>query len=82
MKAHIKDIFCVKTFPGLKSNCVPKGVPIGFEMAEKNAKTQTHKHTHTNTHKHTHKHFRIYISRDVTNEIELLLKTLGLLLNL
>ena len=33
---------------------MPKGIPIGFQMAEKNANTQTHTHTH----------FRIYISRD------------------
>ena len=35
---------------------MPKGFPIGYEMAEKNA------NTHTDT--QTHKHFRIYISRD------------------
>ena len=35
---------------------MPKGIPNGFEMAEKNA--------NTNTHIQTHKHFRIYISRD------------------
>ena len=39
---------------GVKSNFVPKGVPISFEMAKKCAITQTH----------THKHFYIYISRD------------------
>ena len=33
---------------------MPKGFPIGYEMAEKNENTQTDRH------------FRIYISRDVT----------------
>ena len=32
---------------------MPKGVPIGFEMAEKNVNRQTDRH------------FRIYISRDI-----------------
>ena len=36
---------------------MPKGFPIDYEMAEKNANT----HTHTDT------HFRIYISRDNNN---------------
>ena len=39
---------------------MPKGIPIGFEMAEKNANKQT------NT--QTDKHFRIYISRDLTKQ--------------
>ena len=37
---------------------MPKGIQIGFQIAEKNANTQTH--THIN------KHFRIYISRAET----------------
>ena len=53
--------YCFRTLPGAKGNYVPKGFPIGFEMVEKNAKTQTHTHTHTHT------HFRIYISRDFRN---------------
>ena len=32
-----------------KGNFVPKGIPIGFEMAEKKVYTQTHKHTHRQT---------------------------------
>ena len=28
---------CFRTIPGPKGNFVPKGVPVGFEMAEKNA---------------------------------------------
>ena len=35
---------------------MPKGFPIGFEMAEKNVNKQTIKQTD--------RHFRIYISRD------------------
>ena len=34
---------------------MPKGIPIGFEMAEKKVYTQTH----------TDRQFRIYISRDI-----------------
>ena len=43
---------------------MPKGIPISFEMAEKNAKTQTHTETDTQTHTQTHTHFPIYISKD------------------
>ena len=32
---------CFRTIPGPKGNFVPKGVPVGFEMAEKNASRQT-----------------------------------------
>ena len=32
---------CFGTFPRPKSNFLPKGVPVGFEMAEKNANLQT-----------------------------------------
>ena len=38
---------------------MPKGFQIGYEMAEKNAKTHTH----------THRHFRIYIRRDITGSL-------------
>ena len=41
---------------------MPKGIPIGFQIAEKNANRQT------DTHTQTHKHFRIYtikLRRDV-----------------
>ena len=38
---------------------MPKGIPIGFEMAEKNANKQTDKQTN--------RHFRIYISRDIVS---------------
>ena len=55
-KAFYQKYFCVRTFSRLKSNFVPKGIPIGFQMAEKNANTDTQ----TNT------HFGIYISRDIT----------------
>ena len=46
MKAPIYQVcFCVRTFPGVKSNFVPKGIPIGFEVAEKTVNIQTHTHT-------------------------------------
>ena len=32
---------CFRTIPGPKGNFVPKGIPVGFEMAEKNANLQT-----------------------------------------
>ena len=32
---------CFRTIPGPKGNFVPKGVPVGYEMAEKNAVRQT-----------------------------------------
>ena len=38
---------CVRTIPVSKRNCMPKGIPIGFGMAEKNAKTHTYRHKHT-----------------------------------
>ena len=41
---------------------MPNGIPIEFQMAEKNANKQTHRHTDTQT----DTHFRIYISRDLT----------------
>ena len=47
--------YCFRTLPGSKGKFVPKGFPIGFEMAEK----KPYKHTHTD------RHFRIYISRDI-----------------
>ena len=40
---------CFRTIPGPKGNFVPKGVPVGFEMAEKNAYKHTHRQTHTHT---------------------------------
>ena len=52
MMPSIKKHFCVKPFPGAKRNFVPKGIPIGFEMAEKTMNKQTDKH------------FRIYISKE------------------
>ena len=33
--------YCFRTCPGLKGNCVPNGIPIGFEMAEKKKSTNT-----------------------------------------
>ena len=56
MKPPINNIFCVKTFKGLKSSFVPDGIPIGFEMAEKKLHEQTGRQTNI--------HFRNYISRD------------------
>ena len=47
--------YCFRTLLRPKSTFVPKGIPIGFQMAEK-------KRENTNT----HTHFRIYISRDTT----------------
>ena len=47
MKPSIKKYFCVKTPTASKSSFVPKGYPIDFEMAEKNANSQTHTQTHT-----------------------------------
>ena len=44
--------YCFRTLPGAIGKFVPKGFPIGFEMAEKNVNRQTDKH------------FRIYVSRD------------------
>ena len=44
MKPSIKYIFVLKP-KSLKGSFVPKGIPIGFQMAEKNANkhtTQTH----------------------------------------
>ena len=49
MKPLSNIFFCVRTFPGVKSNFMSKGIPIGFEMAEKKVYT----------------HFRIYTSRDI-----------------
>ena len=48
--------YCFRTLSKAQGNFVPKDSPIGFQITEKNAKTQTHTQTHT--------HFRIYISRD------------------
>ena len=36
---------CFRTIPGPKGNFVPKGVPVGFEMAEKNAHRHTDRYT-------------------------------------
>ena len=36
---------CFRTIPGPKGNFVPKGVPVGFEMAEKNAYRQNYRIT-------------------------------------
>ena len=54
MKPSIKNSFVVEPFLGQKATFVPKDIPIGFQMAEKNPNKQT------NT-TQTHKHFRIYI---------------------
>ena len=48
------EFFCVETFAGAKSNFVPKGISIGFEMAGKKIYRQTGSH------------FCIDISRDWT----------------
>ena len=40
-KKNFLKYYCFRTFPGAKSNFVPKGNPIGFEMAEKKANRQT-----------------------------------------
>ena len=37
----IKNIFAYKKFPRAKSNLVQKGIPIGFEIAEKKVYKQT-----------------------------------------
>ena len=58
-EAFYQIFFCVKIISRSKSTFVPTGIPIGFQMAEKNANTQTHTYTHTHT------HFCIYISRDL-----------------
>ena len=58
-KAHVRHLFfflkfyCFRTISRSICTFVPKGIPIGFQMAEKNANTETDRH------------FRIYISRDV-----------------
>ena len=36
--------YCFRTCPGPKGNFMPKGIPIGFDMAEKNVNSQTNKH--------------------------------------
>ena len=46
---------CFITFPGPKSSFLPKGVPVGFEMAEKNAYRQTDRQTD----RQNDRHFRI-----------------------
>ena len=45
MKLPIKNIFILDlpSFPGTKSNFVPKGIPIGFEMAENKVNRQINK---------------------------------------
>ena len=53
--------YCFRTHSGSKSSFVPKGIPIGFQMAEKNANTLTNTQTHTR--------FRIYISRDTIGRL-------------
>ena len=40
-----KIYYCFRTFPGPKRNFVPKGIQIGFEMADKKVYTQTHTKT-------------------------------------
>ena len=48
-EAFYQIYFCVRTISRSKSTFVPKGIPIGFQMAEKNGKN---KDTHTQTHTH------------------------------
>ena len=45
MKPPIKYVFCARTFTGPKSSFVTNGIPIGFEMAEKNVNRQTDRQT-------------------------------------
>ena len=52
LKNTFLNNYCFSALPEAKS-LVPKGFPIGFEMAEKNVNKQTNRH------------FRIYISRDL-----------------
>ena len=45
-EASYQNILCVRNFPRAKSKFVPKGIPIGLEMAEKMCKNiQTDKQT-------------------------------------
>ena len=37
--------YCFRNWPGTKGNCVPKGFPIGFKMAEKNVYRKTDRQT-------------------------------------
>ena len=37
IKKHLFKYYCFRTLPVVKSNFVPEVVPIGFEMAQKNA---------------------------------------------
>ena len=62
MKPPIKNYVRFRTFPVAKSNFLQKGIPIGFEMAEKKVYKQTHAHTQ--------RHFRIYICRDATRHLQ------------
>ena len=41
-EASFQIYFCFRTLSEAKVNFVPKGSPIGFERAEKNANKQTH----------------------------------------
>ena len=50
MKPSIKNIFVLEPFRSRKAHLCQKGIPIGFQMAEKNGKLQTHTHTNTHTH--------------------------------
>ena len=45
------EYYCFRTFPGAKSNFVPKSVPIDFEMAEKNANKLTNRQKFSNLYK-------------------------------
>ena len=55
MEINFLQFYCVRTCSGPKGNCVPKGIPIDFEMAEKKVYTQTH------TQKHTHRQTDIFV---------------------
>ena len=45
MKPSIKHILFVNTSSGAKRNYVPKGISIGFEMAEKTVNRQNERQT-------------------------------------
>ena len=42
-RSFLSKYICVRTFIGPKSNFMPKGIPIDFEMAEKKVHRQTNK---------------------------------------
>ena len=60
-EASYQKYVCVGTFTAPKSNfvSVQNGIPISFDMTEKNLHKQTNKQT---------RHFRMYIRRDTLNQ--------------